>query len=109
MNETFLYSLGFTLYAALVYFIALRVFPHRVTLKEVGIGVAVQAVVISVFHFVVSYSSGLDVQVLNGEITNKENRRVSCSHSYPCNCVTHCSGGKHRTCSLQINVRGMYG
>lgn len=42
----------------------------------------------------------LDTEILNGEVTNKQRNKVSCSHSYPCNCRPSCSGsGNSRSCS----------
>lgn len=41
-----------------------------------------------------------DVEILNGIVTGKQQVRVSCEHSYSCNCRQSCSGsGNSRTCS----------
>jgi len=41
-----------------------------------------------------------DVEIWNGQVTGKERNRVSCEHSYPCNCRQVCSGsGSSRSCS----------
>ena len=53
----------------------------------------------------------LDVEVWNGEVTGKEQERVSCSHSYSCNCkqVTSCSGsGSNRSCSTSTSCDTCY-
>lgn len=44
----------------------------------------------------------MDTEILNGFVTSKEQEKVSCSHSYDCNCRTEtsCTGtGKDRTCT----------
>jgi hypothetical protein len=58
------------------------------------------AVTASLFASTVEQSS--DIEILNGSVTSKASRHVSCSHSYDCHCksVVRCSGsGKHRSCS----------
>src|SRR5262249_53258019 len=43
-----------------------------------------------------------DTEIWDGQVTNKSSERVSCSHSYDCNCyyTTECSGtGNNRSCS----------
>lgn len=94
------YLIGFLVFAAIAYAIALRVFPHTVTWKEVLIGIVVQCAVIATVFYSGIYSKGYDVQILNGYVTEKFKDRVSCEHSYSCNCTTVCSGtGSSRSCS----------
>lgn len=53
----------------------------------------------------------LDVEIWNGEVTGKEQERVSCSHSYSCNCKTStsCSGsGSNRFCSTSTSCDTCY-
>lgn len=46
------------------------------------------------------YGNTHDVETWNGVITAKEKEKVSCSHSYSCNCHQVCSGsGKDQSCS----------
>lgn len=46
------------------------------------------------------FSKTFDTEILNGQITGKERKKVSCEHSYECNCTDACSGsGKDRSCS----------
>lgn len=41
-----------------------------------------------------------DIELRNGRVTSKARERVSCDHSYQCNCRQSCSGsGKNRSCS----------
>lgn len=45
-------------------------------------------------------SKTADTEIWNGEVTGKARVRVSCEHSYPCNCRTVCSGsGNNQSCS----------
>jgi hypothetical protein len=40
-----------------------------------------------------------DVELLNGEVTSKNREKVSCEHSYQCNCRQTCTGTPpHQTC-----------
>lgn len=44
------------------------------------------------------YSQAFDTEFLNGQVTGKKQVRVSCSHSYSCNCRTYTSGtGSNKT------------
>lgn len=50
-------------------------------------------------HFMKS-SIMTDVEIWNGGVTSKNSEKVSCEHSYSCNCVTSCSGsGSNTSCS----------
>lgn len=56
-------------------------------------------------------SKMMDTEIVNGEVTGKEQERVSCSHSYSCNCksVTTCSGsGSSRSCSTSQSCDTCY-
>lgn len=94
------YVLGFMIFSAIVSVIALWVFPHTVTWQEVLIGVCIQTAIIAVIFYGSIYAKGHDIQILNGYVTEKVKDRVSCEHSYSCNCRQSCSGsGKSRSCS----------
>ena len=46
-----------------------------------------------------------DTEVWSGVVTGKERNRVSCEHSYSCNCYTSCSGsGKTRSCTRHCST-----
>lgn len=52
-----------------------------------------------------------DTELLNGKVTGKNSVKVSCSHSYQCNCytTTTCSGsGPSRTCSNTQHCQTCY-
>lgn len=65
------------------------------TMKEMGIQlisqVAICALLACVTYFV-TRSASYDTEILNGSVTSKSSERVSCSHSYQCNCRTVTSG-----------------
>ena len=67
-----------------------------------------EALIISFASFLVSalimgggmFSETADTEIWNGKVTSKEREKVSCRHSYSCNCRQTCSGsGKDRSCS----------
>ena len=73
-----------------------------------------------ILHFVISFFVGLfslliiagvqqgrmyDTEVWSGYVTGKERNKVSCSHSYSCNCRQTCSGsGNSRSCSTTCDT-----
>jgi hypothetical protein len=75
-------------------------------IKDYGFygGLSIVAIFIATLIFMLA-SVGLktyDTEIINGSVTSKDQERVSCSHSYECNCrnVTSCSGsGQHRSCT----------
>lgn len=92
--------IGFALLLGAIWMVAIRMFPHTITLREGLIMLAVQSIVIAVCIFGSLYGQGSDKQILNGQVTGKTRDIVSCEHSYQCNCVTSCSGsGSSRSCS----------
>lgn len=82
-------------------FVAKAIWRHEITLAEMGISLALVAGLVTVGFFAGRSAQTADVEVWNGQVTGKESRRVSCSHSYSCNCRQVCSGsGSSRSCSL---------
>jgi hypothetical protein len=78
------------------------VFVKGITWKEFLLQLGASVLVAAMSALIVGYSATADTEILNGSVTAKEQKRVSCSHSYRCNCrmVQHCTGsGKNRTCS----------
>lgn len=75
-------------------------FREKVTLHEFGAQLAVPAVCMLFGLLAAYYQSTTDIEVWNGRVTAKQSVKVSCRHSYSCNCRQVCSGsGKDRTCS----------
>jgi hypothetical protein len=82
---------------------------------KVDLPIAVGAIFIglaSVMVYMIGKSGKTtDYEVWNGQVTGKSVERVSCEHSYACNCrpVTTCSGsGKDRTCTTSVQCDTCY-
>lgn len=85
----------FIILAIIVNGSAWYMYRATVTLAEAAIGVAIQGAVVAALFFGAFYSTGKDVQILNGMVTSKVKEYVSCEHSYQI-----CSGsGKSRSCT----------
>jgi hypothetical protein len=71
----------------------------KVTLWEFFGQMVVQAIFMSLIVFGMSRMNTSDVEIISGVVTNKIKDRVSCRHSYSCNCREICSGsGNNRSC-----------
>lgn len=81
-------------------FAAKLIWKHEITVLEMLGNLAVGVVIVLIGWYAGKYVQAMDVQVLNGQVQGKYSERVSCSHSYSCNCVESCSGsGQNRSCS----------
>lgn len=81
-------------------FIAKRIWEAELTLGELGINIAVGVAVTVAGWYLGHYMQMADRQILNGQLTSKSVDRVSCEHSYSCNCTETCSGtGTSRSCT----------
>lgn len=89
------------LWAAAVHLI----FRNKITFKEALVQAGV-ATVISIMVIAAIYHKDMgDTAIINGQVTGKERVRVSCGHSYQCNCYTTCSGsGKTRSCTRHCST-----
>lgn len=99
MNE---YLLALFIFPLVWPFIAKYIWGKELEWSLVALNVITVIIVISILWLGGSYSAAYDTEIINGYVTGKEKERVSCSHSYSCNCknVTSCSGsGKNRSCS----------
>lgn len=76
----------------------------RITILEFGIQMAVQVAVAGISIAIIYHANVSDQEILNGAVTSKTRDRVSCRHSYQCNCYTTCSGGKTQTCSTHCST-----
>lgn len=82
-----------------VLFASRVIWPHKITWKELALGAAIIFVLMGLVYATGTYRATGDVEIWNGEITNKQKVKVSCEHSYDCFCVTSCSGsGQNRQC-----------
>jgi hypothetical protein len=79
--------------------------PRKVGWAEMGIALVAGIAISAVVYACGMVSQTSDVEVWNGEVLSKERERVSCSHSYDCNCrmvpvPRSCTGsGKNRSCT----------
>lgn len=81
-------------------FIAKAIWKHEITLGELGLNVALVVASVAALWFGGTYAQSADVEILNGQVTSKDSKRVSCEHDYKCNCTTTCTGtGANRSCS----------
>lgn len=85
------------------------------TLKEKAVMYVLAAFFLAIIGLIgVGFGTGMksmDVEIWNGQVTSKDQERVSCSHSYDCNCrqVQTCTGtGKDRTCSTSTQCDTCY-
>lgn len=72
-------------------FVAKMVWKHEITLVEMGLNLLVGALIVVAGWYGGKYAETRDVEILNGEVTSKFSKRVSCEHSYSCNCTEQCS------------------
>lgn len=78
------------------------IFTNKISWKEVIAQLIVQALLTGTMVFIMLSSNMSDTEIWNGFVTEKKRLKVSCEHSYQCNCVNHtsCSGsGKSRSCT----------
>jgi hypothetical protein len=80
-----LYVIGIPI-AIFLPLIARLIFPHKVTLKEYLMVSGINIVVLLFVSMAMNISSTYDTEVWSGEVTEKYSKRVSCEHSYDCNC-----------------------
>lgn len=70
----------------LVALICFMFFEKRITLKEFIVQMVAQAVVAGISAGILYYANVTDQEVWNGTVASKAREKVSCEHSYPCNC-----------------------
>lgn len=78
-------------------------FHHQYSWKEAGVqfGISIlSTALLTSMTYAALHSKAMDTEILNGEVRSKYNERVSCSHSYRCNCVenTDSNGNKTEVC-----------
>lgn len=83
--------------------IAKAMWQKAITTKEMlvvfGSSIAIATLSMLIFSGYM-YSKMADTEILNGIVTGKQQTKVSCEHSYSCNCRQVCSGsGNSRSCS----------
>ena len=71
---------------------------YSITFKEFLVLLSAVSAVVTVGYFISRWSAVYDNELWNGRIIKKQQERVPCSHSYPCNPYP-CGDSKHpRTC-----------
>ena len=68
-------------------FIAKAVWGHEYTVQELLLNIVIAALLASGVWAAGRYAQMRDVEVINGAVVSKSRERVSCSHSYSCNCT----------------------
>lgn len=80
-------------------------FRPRITFMESLVQCGVASVIAGIVLLAIFHKDLDDTAILNGQVTDKQRVRVSCSHSYSCNCYTTCSGtGSSRTCTQHCST-----
>jgi hypothetical protein len=78
---------------------------HEVTWQEFGINFGAGIALVSVMYMLSAWNATSDVEYLNGTITGKDWVRVSCNHSYSCNCRPVTTGsGNNQTTTVQCDT-----
>ena len=69
-------------------------------LRDVGMQLAATGLIVALGLGISYWQRTSDREIWNGQVTGKASVKVSCRHSYPCNCYQVCSGsGKNESCS----------
>lgn len=68
------------------------IFKYEISFKEILIQFGITFVFVVGAYELSKASLTSDTQILNGQVMSKDRERVSCSHSYSCNCRTDSKG-----------------
>lgn len=71
--------------------VAKRLAPHELTLSELAGSFLIGLLVLTAGWYTGRFMEMADREVLNGEVLSKASERVSCEHSYKCNCSETCT------------------
>lgn len=86
-------------------FVAKAIWGGAISIQELAINVVVAGLLAAGVYHMGRYYQTADVEVLNGQVVSKASERVSCSHSYSCNCRQVCTGsGQSRSCSTTCDT-----
>lgn len=66
--------------------------PGVLAWSEIAIMTVLSALIVVILFFAGRASQTTDVEIWNGKVTGKAQVRVSCEHSYTCNCTTDAKG-----------------
>jgi hypothetical protein len=92
-----LFLLAIPLAVSLALYLGLLIFApdkprYRITWKEFLIQIVVVSLLMTGGYFASRWQSTQDTEVWNAEVSEKKRERVSCEHSYTCNCRTYRCG-----------------
>lgn len=99
------------LIAAIAFPLVLKAVKKDIEWKMIGILSAVFVALSLIAFYSGKAGKTLDVEIWSGEVTSKTQDRVSCSHSYSCNCksTTSCTGsGSSRSCTTSTSCDTCY-
>lgn len=100
--ESLIFLLAFPIFWP---FVAKLIWKHELTLTEIGINLFIGVSISTAGWYIGHYAQTRDTEVLNGSLTSKERQRVSCEHSYQCNCSERCTGsGTSKSCSTECDT-----
>jgi len=71
------------------------IFSKGISFKEFMIHIAVQVLVCLAFIGTLYFNGMTFTETWNGKVVKKYSEKVSCSHSYECNCRTDSKGNRH--------------
>jgi hypothetical protein len=81
-------------------FIAKALWKREITFFELGANLVVGILVAVGGYYASMHVQAMDVEIWNGTLVSKAKEKVSCSHSYTCNCRQSCTGsGQNQSCS----------
>lgn len=99
-----IYLINF-LVATVILIGAIIIFKQDITLKEAGVQFFAQLIIVGIVGYFSQLNDLDDVEILNSVVTSKTKDKVSCSHTYPCNCRPVCrSSGKSTSCSTVCSI-----
>ena len=78
-------------------FIAKVIWAHSICWKEFGLHVGAMVILIVICYFAGTYSATYDTETWSGRVIAKKQVKVSCEHSYECNCINVPTGTKGQT------------
>lgn len=86
-------------------FVAKALWGNEITLQELALNVLIAGLLSAAVYQAGKFYQTADSEILNGEVLSKASERVSCSHSYRCNCRETCTGsGSSRSCSTTCDT-----
>lgn len=100
-------TLAFLLILPLLWpFVAKALWKHEIVAWEIAANIAIGALVVLIGWYGGRVSLMADREVVNGQVTQKESHRVTCNHSYSCNCYETCTtrSDGSRSCSQSCST-----